>query len=175
MLLRKVLLDGMHGNGLDVYCDDMVRWSSAVILFSWQSILDRLNAHKRDLEALNKAAQDMMDADGDGLAMNDIQELIERFETLQKSIMEKKEFFKRVTSKWQIFSDQKRKMNSFFRNTQNIVTRRQVRNSEECKKQIDACKVSIHALNNYSNPGPSSSKYDYTNPRLALIPDSLVS
>lgn len=115
------------------------RWNVAVVVF--QAILDRLNAHKRDLEALNKAAQDMMEVDADGNAMKEIQELIERFEALQKNITERREFFQRVTGKWHRFAQQKHKMNAFFKNTQGIVSRRQVRNADDCKKQIEECKV----------------------------------
>ena len=62
-----------------------------------------MNAHKRDLEALSKAAQDMMEVDEDGSAVKEMQELIERFEALQKNISEKREYFQRVTDKWHKF------------------------------------------------------------------------
>ena len=115
-------------------------------LLSFQAILDRLNAHKRDLEALNKAAQDMMEFDEDGCAMKEIQELIERFEALQKNITERREFFQRVTGKWHKFAEQKHKMNAFFKNTQGIVTKRQVKNADDCKKQIEECKVRLSSF-----------------------------
>lgn len=108
---------------------------------TFQGILDRLNAHKRDLEALNRAAQDMMEVDEAGCAMKEIQDLIERFEALQKNITEKREFFQRVTGKWFKFAEQKHKMNAFFKNTHGIVNKRQVKNADDCKKQIEECKV----------------------------------
>ena len=88
----------------------------------------------------------MMDADEDGWAMKEIQELIGRFDTLQKNISEKREFFQRVTVKWHQFAEQKHKMNDFFKNTHGIVTKRPVRNAEECKKLIEECKVSKREL-----------------------------
>lgn len=113
-----------------------------IVLFIPQNILDRLNAHKRDLEALSQAAEDM-DDDEDGSAMKEIRDLIEKFENLQNGINEKKEYFNRVSDKWQSFSDQKHKMNAFFNNTKNIVARRRIRTSEDCKKQIEECLVSF--------------------------------
>ena len=86
-----------------------------------------------------------MEFDADGCAMKEIQELIERFESLQKNITEKREFFHRVTGKWHKFAEQKHKMNSFFKNTQGIVTKRQVKNADDCKKQIEECKVTALA------------------------------
>ena len=93
------------------------------------------------MEALSKAAEDMREDDEDGSAMREIKELIEKFENLQKGINEKKEYFKRVSDKWQSFSNQKHKMNAFFNNTQNIVARRRIRTSDDCKKQIEECMV----------------------------------
>lgn len=89
-----------------------------------------------------------MEVDEDGCAMKEIQELIERFEALQKNITEKREFFQRVTGKWYKFAEQKHKMNAFFKNTQGIVTKRQVKNADDCIKQIEECKVikSIFAI-----------------------------
>ena len=110
-------------------------------LLSLQGILDRLNAHKRDLEALSRAAQEMGEVDEEGCAMKEIQELIERFESLQKNISEKREFFQRVAGKWHKFAEQKHKMNAFFKNTHGIVTKRQVKNADDCKKQIEECQV----------------------------------
>ncbi|KAJ7327788.1 hypothetical protein OS493_026063 [Desmophyllum pertusum] len=78
----------------------------------------------------------MMEFDADGCAMKEIQELIERFESLQKNITEKREFFHRVTGKWHKFAEQKHKMNSFFKNTQGIVTKRQVKNADDCKSKL---------------------------------------
>lgn len=106
-----------------------------------------MNAHKRDLEALSKAAQDMMEVDEDGSAVKEMQELIERFEALQKNISEKREYFQRVTDKWHKFAEQKHKMNSFFRNTHGIVTKRQVKSADDCKKQIQECKVTKTKIN----------------------------
>lgn len=122
-------------------CDNERYIRARQCTFPFQGILDRLNAHKRDLEALNKAAQDMMEVDEAGCAMKEIQELIERFEALQKNITEKREFFQRVTGKWFKFAEQKHKMNAFFKNTYGIVTKRQVKNADDCKKQIEECKV----------------------------------
>lgn len=85
----------------------------------------------------------MKDDDEGGLAMREIKELIEKFENLQKGINEKKEYFKRVSDKWTSFSNQKHKMNSFFNNTHNIVARRRIRTSDDCKKQIEECMVWI--------------------------------
>lgn len=116
-------------------------------LLPLQGILDRLNAHKRDLEALSKAAQDMMEVDEDGCAVKEMQELIERFEALQKNISEKREYFQRVTDKWHKFAEQKHKMNSFFRNTHGIVTKRQVKSADDCKKQIQECEVTKTEIN----------------------------
>lgn len=93
------------------------------------------------MEALSKAAKDMGEVDEDGCAMREIQELIERFESLQKNISEKREFFQRVTGKWHKFAEQKHKMNAFFKNTHGIVTKRYVKNANDCKKQIEECEV----------------------------------
>lgn len=83
----------------------------------------------------------MQEDDEDGSAIKEIRELIEKFEKIQKDVKEKKEHFKRVSDKWQKFSDQKHKMNAFFNNTQNIVARRRLRCSDDCKKQIEECLV----------------------------------
>ena len=132
-----------HGRRFFFYSSKMATVTSCehTPLFSFQGILDRLNAHKRDLEALRKAAQEMGEVDEDGCAIKEMEELIERFESLQKNLAEKKEFFQRVTGKWRKFAEQKHKMNAFFKNTHGIVTKRQVKNADDCKKQIEECKV----------------------------------
>ena len=132
-----------HGRCFYGYSYNMAAVASCehTLLFSFQGILDRLNAHKRDLEALRKAAQEMGEVDEDGCAIKEMEELIERFESLQKNLAEKKEFFQRVTGKWRKFAEQKHKMNAFFRNTHGIVTKRQVKNADDCIKQIEECKV----------------------------------
>ena len=83
----------------------------------------------------------MGEVDEDGCAMKEMQELIERFEALQNNISEKREFFQRVTTKWHKFAEQKHKMNAFFKNTDGIITKRQVKNVDDCRKQIEECKV----------------------------------
>ena len=97
--------------------------------------------HKKDLEALNVAAQDMLEVDEAGFAVRDIQELITKFENLQKNMMERQQFFQRVVTKWEKFSQHKQKMAQFFKNTQNIVAKRPIKNAIDCKQQIEECKV----------------------------------